>query len=384
MNWILFLSLLSIHDLAFLSVGILRKRFHTDANKYIFYVLLVFIEIIIFNVLIYRGLLAMYPFLFFINYTFIFTVPSHFLTIVNILLGKENGTGLKKKLIHFIPSVISLTFLIWFYFQPADFKYHFFIQLEEGNKPWFVIALDFIFILQIVIYLSICHNKIYTFRKANPDNGNGKRLWRFINFLVFISASIFIPVFISFFSVTTTLFCCSVSSIVFYDLFSYQSIKNSSISTEKIVIKQPDTLPPVTLQSVVSQPAVSSSVPNLSDEAKQKLTLIITRLMEEEKYFQDSTISLNSLADRCNTPKYLLTLYLNQYHVNFYDFINRYRIEEAKKILTSSEGYKYNIEVISEKCGFKSRSVFYTAFKKYTGVTPIQFIKNSKINDSAI
>lgn len=364
MDWILFLSLFSIHNLVFLSICMLRKRSCADANKSIFYILLVFAEIIAFNTLIYRRLLLSYSFLIPIHYILIFSCPPNFLAIINSLFNQEKKTDEKKKLINFLPSSFFVFFFFWYYLQPPDFPNLFFEQLNTAHKPWQMITLEFIFFLQIVIYISICYQKIYRFAKTNPDNDNGKRLWRFINFVVVVIVFIYVFVFISFFSVITTLLCCSVSSIAFYDLFSYESIINRSILTDKALITQSDTLTPVQ---------------HLSEEIRQKITVAITQVMEEKKYFQNSAISLNSLADQCNTPKYLLSQYLSQYHGNFYDFINRYRIEEAKKLLVSSDSAKYNVEVIAQKCGFKTRSVFYTAFKKYTGVTPIQFIKNSKL-----
>jgi YesN/AraC family two-component response regulator len=59
---------------------------------------------------------------------------------------------------------------------------------------------------------------------------------------------------------------------------------------------------------------------------------------------------------------------------NFNEFINSYRIEEAKIMLTSPSYAKLTIEAIAQKAGFHSKSAFYTAFKKHTGTTPKEFI----------
>jgi YesN/AraC family two-component response regulator len=58
---------------------------------------------------------------------------------------------------------------------------------------------------------------------------------------------------------------------------------------------------------------------------------------------------------------------------NFNDYINTFRVEEAKNILTSPEYQKLTIEAIAEKAGFNSKSPFYTAFKKHAGMTPKEF-----------
>jgi YesN/AraC family two-component response regulator len=58
---------------------------------------------------------------------------------------------------------------------------------------------------------------------------------------------------------------------------------------------------------------------------------------------------------------------------NFADFINQYRIEEAKRVLKSSKGARQKIEVLAHEVGFNTMVAFYRAFKKYTGTTPNRF-----------
>lgn len=57
--------------------------------------------------------------------------------------------------------------------------------------------------------------------------------------------------------------------------------------------------------------------------------------------------------------------------------MNGYRVEKAKDLLTDKEQDLFNIEYIGEMAGFKSKSAFYTAFKKNTGLTPQAYRKES-------
>jgi AraC-like DNA-binding protein len=66
----------------------------------------------------------------------------------------------------------------------------------------------------------------------------------------------------------------------------------------------------------------------------------------------------------------ILNTRLNQ---NFYDFINRYRVEEVKKRLSENDSGKFSLIAIAFDSGFNSKSSFNTIFKKLTGVTPSQF-----------
>jgi len=65
---------------------------------------------------------------------------------------------------------------------------------------------------------------------------------------------------------------------------------------------------------------------------------------------------------------------INTYsNVNFSDFVNSFRVDKVKELLASQEFSEYTIVAIGLECGFNSKSTFYSAFKKNTGVTPVQY-----------
>jgi len=100
-------------------------------------------------------------------------------------------------------------------------------------------------------------------------------------------------------------------------------------------------------------------------------------LVENEKIYLDENISLQSLAEKLNIQPYQLSQLLNEkMNQNFSDFINSYRIEEAKKILTAGGVDKKNTAVALD-VGFNSMTAFYKAFKKFAGMTPNQYKKGS-------
>jgi len=102
----------------------------------------------------------------------------------------------------------------------------------------------------------------------------------------------------------------------------------------------------------------------------------LTRLMEEEKVFLEPNLTLKSLSQRLYVHYNHLSQIINEHlGKSFNDYINRYRIEEAKKKLTDphpKEARKTILDIAYET-GFYSKSVFNTAFKKFTGMTPSQF-----------
>lgn len=100
----------------------------------------------------------------------------------------------------------------------------------------------------------------------------------------------------------------------------------------------------------------------------------IERLMQSDRVFLNSDLTLNELASEIGITPHQLSEILNVYYRrNFYDFINFYRIEEAKRIFL--EDVNATALGICFKVGFNSNSAFYRAFKKETGTSPARYRK---------
>ena len=100
----------------------------------------------------------------------------------------------------------------------------------------------------------------------------------------------------------------------------------------------------------------------------------LCRLMKDEKVYGDPELSLVKMADKLSiSPNYLSQLVNKLSNSNFSDFINAYRIEDSKSKLTDPSFAQYTIPAIGLEAGFNSRSAFYNAFKKHTGMTPSQY-----------
>jgi ligand-binding sensor domain-containing protein/AraC-like DNA-binding protein len=112
--------------------------------------------------------------------------------------------------------------------------------------------------------------------------------------------------------------------------------------------------------------------PYFTEECVTKLKY----LMDIEKVYCDADISLQSLAEKMSIAPHQLSQLLNEkLNRNFADFINSYRIEEAKKILQSPRGARLKISSIAIEVGFSTMAAFYKAFKKHTNMTPSMFKK---------
>ena len=70
------------------------------------------------------------------------------------------------------------------------------------------------------------------------------------------------------------------------------------------------------------------------------------------------------------SPSYVSQTLNERLGLNFFDFINQYRVEAAKVALASTD---QTVLDIAMQVGSNAKSSFYTAFKKVTGVTPSQY-----------
>jgi AraC-like DNA-binding protein len=118
---------------------------------------------------------------------------------------------------------------------------------------------------------------------------------------------------------------------------------------------------------------------NAFKEANDNTVLFnkISKLIVDEKLYLDSDLSLAKLSKLLGNSTQKTSSVINQYaKKNFNDFINYYRIQDAKKILSDIESEKYTISSIAFDMGFSSLSSFNSAFKKFEGNTPSAYRKH--------
>lgn len=112
--------------------------------------------------------------------------------------------------------------------------------------------------------------------------------------------------------------------------------------------------------------------PQFADECIKKLVY----LMESKKLFREPDISLQGLAEKLSISPHMLSQLLNEtLNHSFSDYINYFRVEEAKQILANPACKNQKIAFVASDVGFNTQVAFYNAFKKFTSMTPAQFKK---------
>ena len=107
----------------------------------------------------------------------------------------------------------------------------------------------------------------------------------------------------------------------------------------------------------------------------QKLEL----LCKEQHIYTDSTLNREKVAEKLGISAGYVSQIVNTITGdNFANYINQYRVEAVKEMISNSEYENYNLLTMGLESGFTSKTTFYKAFKKVTGQTPNEYKNTSK------
>tara|TARA_R110002073_G_scaffold258681_1_gene421693 strand:+ start:43167 stop:44324 length:1158 start_codon:yes stop_codon:yes gene_type:complete len=114
---------------------------------------------------------------------------------------------------------------------------------------------------------------------------------------------------------------------------------------------------------------------SLDDKMADEYAARLSDHMITNKPYLNTKLRLAELAKNLEiSPHHLSQIINEKYHLNFYDFINKYRVNEIITILKESNGKeKISLLDIAYKTGFNNKTSFTNSFKKFTGQTPSSF-----------
>ena len=115
----------------------------------------------------------------------------------------------------------------------------------------------------------------------------------------------------------------------------------------------------------------------LKEDPKHILQKVEALLKKEQPHLEIG-FTLKKLSQLVGIPaNYISQSIMHEKQISYNDFVNQYRIEKAKKRLAQAEFAHLSIAGIGESVGFKSKTAFYNAFKKFTHTTPAQYARRA-------
>ena len=168
-------------------------------------------------------------------------------------------------------------------------------------------------------------------------------------------------------------FIYALVNAFFIFIFGYLALRNQSVFNN-----------PVSTRNLIEQSIVEFVLPieekkfqakiEFPDEQKQKMTLLLEKLLEKDKVYLDPELSLSKLSVLSSIPQRQLSQFIQAYSgKNYKEFINSYRVKHAQQMLGENNNKRYTMYSVAFDSGFNSESSFYKIFKDQTGLTPKQY-----------
>lgn len=278
--------------------------------------------------------------------------PFLFFYLRSIVLPETTIT--KKDLRHFVLFAVHLCLIVSIYFAGKDGAYSHFLQSVVGS-PWVFLVLQFGYYLVQTNRLVRLHQKNIVDKFSNVEGMDASWLklivWIFAIILIFITVAV--PSLIHGIGFSTY----KITSAIFYSLILF------FIAYKGIRQRVPNETLPTNETNTVAD-----------DETIQKLKDKLLAHIEQNKPFLNPELTLTDLAKQLEIGRNQLSQVINiGVGDNFYNFINKFRVDEVKQLIKEDPNRQYKIMSLANDAGFNSKSSFNSIFKKITGLTPSEY-----------
>lgn len=116
------------------------------------------------------------------------------------------------------------------------------------------------------------------------------------------------------------------------------------------------------------------------EERAAKIAEDIVAYFEGKKPYLDDGLTLTKLAEQIGVTRNQLSAVINnRFESNFYNFVNKYRVEEVKRLMTDPKNKDFTILSLAFQAGFPSKSSFQDVFKRFTGLTPTEYQRKAAV-----
>ena len=275
-------------------------------------------------------------------------------------------------LLHLLPVVLYVWLLRDFLFSSTS------VKVEMINNPTIP---NFLFVqylkkTQMLLYGLLCYRLLVRHRRVTREllSNLESRQLQWMQHLL-LGAGLLFGVWVISNEIRWAEPALALTLLVFSYWVAFQSVQQESsfahVATETV------------LPIIQEEPVVRYRHSTLTKEYLLNVIKKIESHMAERKPYLDGDLTLTSLAGQLEINPNQLSQILNEgLGENFYRLINRYRVAESKQLLLDPAFAHYNILGIAFQAGFSTKSTFNKTFKELTGLSPSEFVKQNRPDNS--
>ena len=246
------------------------------------------------------------------------------------------------------------------------------IQHEmTGDDTWIGDINTIIVFIQMVAYFTVIFRFLHKKKKAIRDTASDAE-WvqkEWIPVFEYLFAALFVIVMVCYaIWPRTDAWLIQILNVIAMFYLVYNTIAHPVMPIVQVVEDEPETADTSEVET--------SAAPAMDEQQMKEVCEKASQYMAESKAYLRPDISLALFAREINIPQRTLSRAINgSLGCNFFEFVNRMRIEEAKRLLRDLRTSDFNIDSIYSDCGFRSRSTFFMVFKKMTGMSPAAWLE---------
>lgn len=356
----------------FLSLILFTKKENPVANKLLGAAILAYALDIVNTLFVYNGFYESNPyFMGMISGMPFLYAPSIYL--YSRTIGEKSTSFDKKNFFHFIPFFIIQVIGIILFIFVIDIEYKNSLLHYGGPRPLEVLIIGALIPVYGITYMVLSIRESRKFNQRIVDNFSNieKIKLDWLMYLLVGLTVIWILEIVQYIATdgltksNTTLY---VSIYIAVSILIY-SIAFKALHQPEIFLGSPDKDVDIT-----EERDEHYAKSRLSKEAADEIIIHLNKIMNTEKPYLKPDINASLLAEMLNISSHNLSQVLNSHlKQTFYDYINSYRVEEVKKLISDDKEMKFTLLNHSYDAGFSSKSAFNNAFKKFTGKTPSDY-----------
>lgn len=370
-TWTSIFLVVALHGIVLGTLFFYRKEGRNLPNKLLGIFLIMFSLNLISNVIYWTRYSLEIPHVIGIagNFHFLYG-PVLFIYTINIL--KPNRQWELRDALHLVPLLIFLIWMLPFYIQPASEKVALIMEyLNPSNNPGLSSQALAVATIKILILTGYAVAISFIIRQSKKQQSNlSDETFGWLQIVSFA----FWGYVISF-----TTYYVLVETIDFQ--IEYDYMISFAMSVFIFGIGYIGLFKPTYLEVAHNGRHKYESSSLGDDQAEIYLEKLLDFMIEEKPYL-NGDLKMVELADQLSIPSHHLSQIINErLNKNFFEFVNSYRVDEAKEILADPDKQNFKILRVAFESGFNNKTTFNSAFKDEVGTTPSRFRKR-KLNGS--